>query len=141
MLHRQQRSSGAMTSTSSSSPQSTHHLTEGGGLTTPVGRQSRHQRCHAHRRRHARRQLQASPRPISEPSSCTAAREKMSTPPLSIGARGAATLTVTTTLQKPLLWGMLHIPLFLRGLGVDARCLPRTVEWWSGHANFGLTCR
>jgi hypothetical protein len=147
MLHRQQQSSGTMTSTSSLSPRSTHNLMEGGGLTTLVGLQSHHQHSHtlrwwrAHRWRRTRRQQQASSRPISGPSSSAVAQEKTAAPSSSASARGATTSMVTTALHKPLLRGMPRIPLLPQYLGVDARRLPRTSEWWSSHISSGLTCR
>jgi hypothetical protein len=132
--------SGAMTSTSSSSSRSTCHLMEGGGLTIPVGPQSRCQRSRTLRRWCACRQRQASPQPTSEPSSSATAWEKTTVPPLSVGARGTTTSMVTTALQKPLLQGMWRIPLLLQDLEVDAQCLLHTFRWWSSDVNSSLTC-
>jgi hypothetical protein len=130
--------------TTSSSPQSTHHLIGGCRLTTLVGLQCYHKRCHAHRWWCAHRQgdmgqQQASPRPTSGLSSTAATQEKTATPPSSTGARGTAISTMTTTLLMPPLQGMLCIPLVLGEPQVHAWRLPHTSEWWSGHAIFDPT--
>jgi hypothetical protein len=59
----------------------------------------------------------------SRPSSSATMWEKMAASPLSTGMRGVATLRMTTTLQMPLLWGMMLIPLVLQELGADVRRL------------------
>jgi hypothetical protein len=135
---RRQWSSGAMTSTSTSSPQSTRRPMVGGGLTTPrdasaigrahidgttcIGSKS----CHS--------------RPAGQTQSA-AARERTTASPSSVVERGAVTSTVTSAQQTPLLEGKLHSPLPLQDLGVVAWRLLRNFEWWSGRASSGPTCR